>query len=85
MEKEESAVSYMMLAEELGFKKGRLEGKEEGRVLGVTAVLERLLELKFNILPEEYRRQIQEAEETSLLKWSERVLDAKTLEEVFSN
>ena len=46
-------------------------------------MLLRLLELKFGAIPEQDRRRIETADTKKLLLWSERVLSAESLEEVF--
>jgi hypothetical protein len=50
---------------------------------GEVAMLIRLLEHKFGPLPEALRPRIEAADERSVLEWSERVLSAATLEDVF--
>jgi len=54
------------------------EGKHQGEAL----VLERLLRLKFGALPNEIQRRIKQANEHTLLGWSERVLTVSRLDEV---
>ena len=45
----------------------------------------RLLERKFHSLPESARQRIAAADAETLLVWGERVLDAKSLDEVWGN
>ena len=60
------------------------EGRVEGRVEGEAAMLLRLLERKFHPLPESARQRVAAAADAeTLLVWGERVLDAKSLDEVW--
>jgi hypothetical protein len=56
--------------------------REEGMQQGEARVLERLLTLKFGALPADIQLRIAEADEPTLLAWSERVLSAARLEDV---
>ncbi len=67
----------------LGIEQGMRQGVQQGRQSGEAAVLLRLLERKFSAVPEPVRQRIANADEQRLLDWSERVLTATTLEEVF--
>jgi hypothetical protein len=72
----------MTLAEaftERGVKIGLQQGINQGEV----AMLLRLLKRRFYQVPVNYLKEIQEADAETLLLWSEKILDAKTLEEVF--
>jgi hypothetical protein len=62
---------------------GRSQGLQQGMQRGEVAMLVRLLERKFGHVPEALRPRIEAADEQSLLVWSERVLSAATLEDVF--
>ena len=55
----------------------------EGRVEGEATIVLRLLERKFHPLPESARQRVAAAE--TLLVWGERVLDAKSLDEVWGH
>jgi flagellar biosynthesis/type III secretory pathway protein FliH len=66
-----------------GIQQGMREGREQGMQRGEVAMLVRLLERKFGPVPEALRPRIEAADERSLLEWSERVLSAATLEDVF--
>ncbi|MEI6399296.1 MAG: DUF4351 domain-containing protein, partial [Pseudomonadota bacterium] len=68
-----------------GKAEGRVEGKAEGRVEGEATLLLRLLERKFHLLPESARQRIAAADAETLLVWGERVLDAKSLDEVWGS
>ena len=71
-----------------GLRKGRQEGvregKREGRREGEAAVLERLLRRQFGKLPAEVHGRLQKARSKELLRWAERCLTARTLDDVFS-
>jgi flagellar biosynthesis/type III secretory pathway protein FliH len=68
---------------ERGIEQGMEQGMQLGTHRGEITVLVRLLERKFGRLPETLRPRIEAADEQSLLAWSERVLSATTLEDVF--
>lgn len=66
-----------------GRKEGREEGREEGRSEGEAALLLRLLARRFGPVSAATRQRIAEADADTLLVWGERVLDAKTLDDVW--
>ena len=75
---------YIEEGERRGEKRGeKLRGKTEGIQFGEAAVLLRLIELKFGTISERDRRRIESADAETLLKWSERVLSAESLNQVF--
>ena len=57
-------------------------GQETGRQQGEALVVMRLIELKFGPPSEAVRAQINAADADTLLRWSERILTAQTLDEV---
>jgi hypothetical protein len=64
---------------DVGLRDGRQEGREEGhRELLVNLLTWRFLEISAAI-----REQVEEADEERLLAWSRKVLEARTIEEVF--
>jgi predicted transposase/invertase (TIGR01784 family) len=65
-------------------REGRLEGKAEGRLEGKAEVLQRQLMLKFGELPDDIITRVVGATERDLARWSERVLSASSLDDVFS-
>jgi hypothetical protein len=95
-EKEEGTVSYISFAErhghEKGLRKGRAEGLkkglekglERGRAEGESRVLRRQLTLRFGELPEAFQQRLDAADAETLLVWSERVLTAPTLDDIFA-
>jgi len=73
----------MTLAEQWR-QEGREEGCEEGALQAERLVVTRLLGKKFGELPSSVLERIEAAPEKHLLAWTERVLEAATLEEVLS-
>lgn len=76
--------TIMTLAERLR-KEGRMEGKVEGEVLGRHAMLQRQLGKRFgkDILDIRIQKRLRDANAEQLDLWAERILDARTLEDVF--
>ena len=68
-----------------GQREGQREGKREGKREGEGLVLERLLRFKFGEVSPDCRRRIAQADAETLLVWSERVLTAATLDEVWQD
>jgi predicted transposase/invertase (TIGR01784 family) len=66
-------------------EEGREKGLEEGLQEGEARVLLRLLRLKFGPLPAEVEEQVRQADAERLLDWSERVLTAERLVDVFAS
>nr|VFJ59546.1 MAG: protein of unknown function (DUF4351) [Candidatus Kentron sp. FW]VFJ68837.1 MAG: protein of unknown function (DUF4351) [Candidatus Kentron sp. FW] len=64
---------------QLGMEKGREQGREEGEA----ALLTRQLSLKFGSLPQVVDQRIKSARANELTTWGEKVLTAKSLDEVF--
>jgi hypothetical protein len=62
----------------------RAEGHAAGRREGEAEVLLRLLRARFGALPEDVTARLNAADAETLLRWSERVLSASTLDEVFA-
>ena len=58
--------------------------REEGRQEEAAATLRRLLSLRFKTIPGWVEDLLKNAEKVDLEKWTDRILDAKTVEEVFS-
>ncbi|MDR1284431.1 MAG: DUF4351 domain-containing protein [Opitutaceae bacterium] len=70
---------------EKGWQKGRQEGWQEGRQEGEMLVLRRQLRRRFEDLPGWAEERLTHASTTELEEWSERILDAVILEDVFSS
>ena len=64
-------------------EEGRQEGREEGRQEGEARVVLRLLRLKFGTLDPEIETRVYSADADRLLGWSERILTAGSLQDVF--
>jgi predicted transposase YdaD len=75
---------YLRRIREEGRQEGHQEGHQEGRREGEVEMLLRLLRLRFGPLPPDAIARLQAADPETLLHWSERVLTAATLEEVFA-
>ena len=67
------------------FQEGEAKGRAEGRVDGESAVLLRLLRRRFGDLPATVEQRVQNAKPELLVRWTDRILDAKTLEDVFDD
>ncbi len=84
---EELHVDYIPSFERIAIQKGMQQGIEQGMQQGMqqgeSTLLLRLLQRKFNDVPDNYRQRIQSANTETLLTWADRVLDSKTLEEIF--
>ena len=63
-----------------GIQKGRLEGRQEGEV----SMLARQLTRRFGPLHEAILQRLQQADSVDLERWADNILDARTLDEVFS-
>ncbi|TBV10489.1 Rpn family recombination-promoting nuclease/putative transposase [Stutzerimonas kirkiae] len=71
-------------AEARGRLAGKAEGKIEGKIEGRADSLRRLLQLRFGALPDALEQRLQCADEAELTTWTERVLFAGQLEQVFA-
>jgi hypothetical protein len=75
---------YDQLRVRQGEQRGIKAGRQEGRQEGAAAVLERLLNRRFGAVPPAVRKRLAKASPEQLVRWSEAVLDAQTLKQVFS-
>jgi len=79
---------YVTSVERIGIEKGRQEGHQEGHQEGRQEegvfFLRRLLIKKFGNLPESFETRLTEASIADLELWDDRILDAKTLTEIFN-
>ncbi|WP_459874033.1 Rpn family recombination-promoting nuclease/putative transposase, partial [Endothiovibrio diazotrophicus] len=74
---------YIEQGQQVGRKEGREEGRMEGRHEGQALVLLRLIELKFGAPRNAIVARIEAADDETLLRWSERILTAEAIEQVF--
>ncbi|MDO4233014.1 MAG: Rpn family recombination-promoting nuclease/putative transposase [Lautropia sp.] len=68
-----------------GLQKGLQKGHAAGAQQAQTLILQRLIAKRFGELPKPTLQRIQEASPQQLEAWIDRVLDARTLDEVFAN
>ncbi len=68
-----------------GLQQGVLQGVQQGMQQGEGVLLLRLLTRRFGVLPEWVKPRLVQANTESLEAWGDRVLDAKSLEEVFGD
>ena len=64
-------------------RKGLQEGRREGRREGEAHLLLHLLASRFGVLPQGVQERVQQADVSQLERWGERLLDARTLEDLF--
>ena len=66
-----------------GMQQGMQRGMQRGRQEGEAGLLLRLLSYRFHPLPDEITQRIHTADPNTIETWADRVLDAKSLDEVF--
>ncbi|AQR66522.1 hypothetical protein BXU06_16800 [Aquaspirillum sp. LM1] len=66
-----------------GWQEGLQKGQQQGRQEGEALLLQRLLTRRFGALSADCVARIRTASSGQLEQWSDRVLDARTLAEVF--
>lgn len=69
----------------LGIHEGKLQGIHEGKLEGESTLLERLIVKRFGPLSDNTRNRLKTATSEQLETWAERMLDAGTLADVFSD
>ena len=68
-----------------GLQEGIEKGIEKGRQEGEAALLLRLLKRRFSQkIPQDYLNLLDQADSTTIAQWSENFIDAKSIEDVFS-
>ncbi len=67
-----------------GWEKGIIKGKHEGTIEGESKLLLRQIQRKFGNIPKSYQQKILRADEETLLVWGERLIDAESIEDIFS-
>ena len=73
-------MQYVTTFERFGIEKGLEQGRQQGKV----ALLKRLLGRRFGELPEWVDRRLEAASSDELDVWSDHVLEAERLEDVFA-
>jgi len=83
LDKKELELFYQKYPEEGGIMSTFVERyRNEGKQEEAAEILLRLLNRKFGEIPKDKHRKIESADSETLLKWSERVLTANSLDEV---
>ena len=88
---EEYQVSYMTTAERIGYEQGVRQGVEQGlrqgEELGIQkgelGLIRSILESKFSHIPEKYLEVLAKADAATLLNYGNKIIVAKTIDEVF--
>jgi predicted transposase YdaD len=75
----------VLLGKQEGILEGRQKGRQEGRQEGESMLLHRLLTRRFGSLPDVIETRLAQADLEQLESWSDRVLDATSLDEVFND
>ena len=70
---------------ELELSDWTIENMAKGKSEGASSVLALQIQEKFGLLPEAVRQRLEAASMEQTLEWSRRILNAKTLDEVFAN
>ena len=76
---QEKNMPYVTSVERIGLRRGLDQGRKEGEA----TVLLRQIELKFGPPDAPVRKRVQSADADTLLRWSERILTAASLDELF--
>ena len=79
---EEHTVAYITTAERIGMEKGYEQGVEKGLTYE-RALLKSLLTRRFGHLSSNTISTLEQADHDTLLSWGEKILDAKTIKDVF--
>ncbi|MBK7002357.1 MAG: DUF4351 domain-containing protein [Rhodoferax sp.] len=79
----ETRMRYVTSVERLATERGMQQGMQQGIQQGECSLLARQLTRRFGALPEWVNTRLQQSPTDLLETWGERVLDAKSLEEVF--
>nr|VFJ78138.1 MAG: protein of unknown function (DUF4351) [Candidatus Kentron sp. FW] len=66
-----------------GVQQGMRQGMQRGRQEGEAGLLLRQLSRRFHPLPDEITQRIHTADPNTIETWADRILDAKSLDEVF--
>jgi hypothetical protein len=68
---------------EKGMQKGIQQGIQQGKQLGAVDMLLRQIERRFGPPSDVVRERISQADSDTLMQWSERMLDAQSLEDLW--
>lgn len=83
---ESTKMAYVTSIERIGIRKGLEQGRQEGLREGEAAVLLRLIERRFGKeAADASSPRLAQADADTLLSWSERILIARRVEEVFGD
>lgn len=82
--KEQGLQQGLQEGREEGLQQGRQEGLQEGRKEGEQSFLQRLLIRRFGPLDAATQQRLQQASSAELEQWVDNILDARTLDEVFT-
>jgi hypothetical protein len=74
---------YITSVERIGMEKGIQQGIQQGKQLGAVDMLLRQIERRFGPPSDVVRERINKADPTTLMQWSERILDARNLEDLW--
>ena len=66
-------------------QRGMQKGIQKGMQKGARNLLIRQLEIKFGPIAPELMTRLEQADDRQLLNWSERILSAKKLSDIFGN
>lgn len=89
---EEKTMPYVSSVEQMGLERGLQQGIEQGIQQGIEqgmqrgaqAVLLRQLHAKFGVLPDDILNQVEQADPEQIEKWSEQILTAENLHDLFN-
>ena len=74
---------YITSVERIGMEKGIQQGIQQGKQLGAADMLLHLIERRFGPPSDVVCERINKAYPTTLMQWSERILDAQNLEDLW--
>lgn len=80
---QEKNMPYVTSVERIGLRRGLDQGRKEGLQEGEATVLLRQIELKFGPPDAAVRKRVESADSDTLLRWSERILTAGSVDQVF--
>ncbi|NYT26098.1 hypothetical protein H0A73_21120 [Alcaligenaceae bacterium] len=85
---EETGMSYVTSIERVRLKRereeGKIEGKVEGKTEGYASLLSTQIARKFGVLPDWAKVRLVAADDITLNRWAEQILDAQCIEDVFT-